>query len=186
MLPILEKLKGDPSETVRRSVANHLNDISKDHPHVVLEVGERWYGESPEIDWVVRHACRGLLKKGNQRAMRLFGFGDPAMLTVDKLEIPKSPVAIGESLGFSFKLMVLGEEKVFVRVAYAIDFVKARGNFSRKIFHLSEKIYSPGVYSIRKTHSLVDRSTRKHYPGQHNLMIQVNGEMKASSPFIVK
>lgn len=108
------------------------------------------------------------------------------MLTIEQLELKKSPIAIGGALGFSFKMTVLGDEEIFVRVAYAIDFVKARGNFSRKVFHLSEKIYLPGVYALNKAHSFVNRSTCKHYPGQHNLMIQVNGEMKASVPFMVE
>src|SRR5690606_608739 len=38
VLAILENLKCDPSEFVRRSVANNLNDIAKDHPEIALEV----------------------------------------------------------------------------------------------------------------------------------------------------
>jgi 3-methyladenine DNA glycosylase AlkC len=56
-LPILEKLKNDESDYVRKSVANNLNEISKDHPQLVLDICERWYGQTANTDWLVKHAC---------------------------------------------------------------------------------------------------------------------------------
>ncbi len=185
VIPVLEKLKDDPSETVRRSVANHMNDISKDNPEIALEICERWFGRSPEVDWVVRHACRGMLKKGNPRALALFGFGDAALLAVSGLALDDPNVAIGGELKFSFALSVAGDETILVRVEYAIDFVKARGSRSRKVFHLSEKHYQPGTHQLTRAHSFRDRSTRKHYPGEHLLTIVVNGEAKGSIIFHV-
>ncbi|MDX1284833.1 MAG: DNA alkylation repair protein, partial [Draconibacterium sp.] len=67
ILPILEKLKDDPEEFVRKSVDNNLNDISKDHPELVLDICERWQGKSKNTDWIIKHACRTLLKQGNKR-----------------------------------------------------------------------------------------------------------------------
>ena len=82
VLEVLEKLKDDPSEFVRKSVANNLNDISKDNPDLMMDVCVKWYGYSDNTNWIVKHACRTLLKKGNIRAMRLFGFGDPGKLEI--------------------------------------------------------------------------------------------------------
>jgi 3-methyladenine DNA glycosylase AlkC len=65
ILPILENLKADPSEYVRRSVANNLNDIAKDHPEIALQIARAWQGVSPETDWIIKHGCRTLLKRGH-------------------------------------------------------------------------------------------------------------------------
>ena len=121
------RIKGSPHEVVRRSVANHLNDISKDNPDILLDICEGWYGESPEVDWVVRHACRGLLKKGNPRALALFGFGDPVLLQISNLTLKDPVVVIEGELGFNFDLCVEGDDDILVRVEYVIDFVKAKG-----------------------------------------------------------
>jgi 3-methyladenine DNA glycosylase AlkC len=180
ILPVLEKLKDDPSEYVRRSVANNLNDISKDHPEVVLEVCEKWYGESTEVDWVVKHACRGLLKAGVRRALLLFGFADPINIHVKNLGIDRDELSIGDDLLFTFNLFVETQQESKVRLEYKVDFVKARGKKSPKIFQLGERNLEPGEHTFTKTHSFVDRSTRKHYPGEHRITIIVNGVAKAS------
>lgn len=183
VLALLEKLKDDESETVRRSVANNLNDISKDHPERMLEVCEQWYGHSPRTDWIVKHACRSLLKAGHPRALRLFGFSPADRLTVENLEILPLAPAIGSDLQFSFLLVVGGEQPALVRLEYAVDFVKARGRTSRKVFLLSEKSYPPGRFSFQRKHSLVQRTTRTHYPGRHRITLLANGEPKAQAEF---
>jgi 3-methyladenine DNA glycosylase AlkC len=183
ILPVLKKLKDDPSEYVRRSVANNLNDISKDHPEVVLEVCEQWYGKSTDVDWVVKHACRGLLKAGNRRAMLLFGFSDPLTIHVKNLVIDKDKLGIGGDVRFTFNLHVETQRESKVRLEYKVDFVKARGKRSPKIFQFGERILDPGEHTFTKTHSFVDRSTRKHYPGEHRITIIVNGVAKASVSF---
>ncbi|MDA1354554.1 MAG: DNA alkylation repair protein [bacterium] len=71
-LPILDALKDDESLYVRRSVANHLGDITKSHPDLVCDICERWLkGANKELQWVVRHALRYPDKKGNARATAL-------------------------------------------------------------------------------------------------------------------
>ncbi|MDH4209126.1 MAG: DNA alkylation repair protein, partial [Anaerolineae bacterium] len=100
ILPVLEKLKDDPSEYVRKSVANNLNDISKDHPELVLDICERWYGHTANTDWIVKHACRGLLKAGHRRAMHLFGFADIDNVAVHNLTLDRRALSIGEELHF--------------------------------------------------------------------------------------
>ncbi len=180
ILKVLEKLKNDESEFVRKSVANNLNDISKDHPEIVLEVCERWYGKSEKTDWIVKHACRTLLKQGNTRAMRLFGFGDPEHLEIRNLKMDKTTLKIGESLNFSFELINHEDKECKVRLEYAVDFVKANGKHSRKIFQIIEKEYKPGKHILKRKHSFADLSTRKHYHGIHKISIIVNGVEKAN------
>lgn len=183
ILPVLEKLKDDESEYVRKSVANNLNDISKDHPELVIELCEGWFGRSPRTDWIVKHACRGLLKARHERALRLFGFGDDKQVEVTKLRLNKKRLPIGEDLAFAFELQVGGTGERKLRLEYTIDFVKANGKTSKKVFQLSEKSYAPGAYTQRKKHATADLTTRKHYPGKHQLAVVVNGKELAAVSF---
>lgn len=180
ILPILEKLKDDPAEFVRKSVANNLNDISKDHPELVLDICSRWQGSSKNTDWIIKHACRTLLKQGNNRAMLLFGFANPEKMEVDSLGISNPSPKIGEDIDFSFKLNLKTDQKQKVRLEYIMHFVKASGKTSPKIFQMKEVEMEPGIHSISKKHSFKDLSTRKHYTGEHKLEIVVNGNVKAS------
>jgi 3-methyladenine DNA glycosylase AlkC len=180
ILPILEKLKNDPEEFVRKSVANNLNDISKDHPELVLDICERWQGNTKNTDWIIKHACRTLLKQGNKRAMLLFGFANPELMKVDDLKFSNNSPKIGEEITFSFTLNLTITKKQKVRIEYIVHFIKANGKPSPKIFQLKEMAMAPGIHSIEKKHSFMERSTRKHYPGEHKFEVVINGEVKAS------
>jgi 3-methyladenine DNA glycosylase AlkC len=184
ILPILEKLKDDASEDVRRSVANNLNDISKDNPDLTLEICEKWSGQSENTDKIVKHACRTLLKAGNKRALAIFGYSDPSSIGVDNLSLDKKNLKIGDDLTFSFDITVATKSKV--RLEYAVYFVKAKGKISKKVFKISEKDYGPGTYSISRKQAFQEQTTRKHYPGTHRIAIIVNGEEKARTSFELK
>lgn len=181
ILPILEKLKDDVSEDVRRSVANNLNDISKDNPELVLAICEKWNGMSPNTDKIVKHACRSMLKAGNKRALAIFGYGDPLLVAVKNLAFDKKTVNTGDDLAFSFDIVV--EKKSKVRLEYAVYFVKAKGKSSKKVFQIIEKEYDAGTYSISRKQSFKEQTTRKHYPGTHQIAIIVNGVEKAKDSF---
>jgi 3-methyladenine DNA glycosylase AlkC len=183
ILPILETLKDDPSEYVRKSVANNWNDISKDHPELVLDTCEQWYGQSHHTDWIVKRACRTLLKAGNTRALLLFGFGDPGHIAVKKMAFDKQSLTIGDDLTFTFELSLDTKEAYQIRLEYGVDFVKANGRLSRKIFQMKEARFKPGRHTISKKHSFQDLSTRKHYPGRHQIAIIVNGVEKEKAIF---
>lgn len=185
IFPLLEKLKDDESEFVRRSVANNLNDISKDNPEKVLELCEKWYGNTKNTDWIVKHACRGLLKSGNKRAMLLFGFDDTKNLEIRALNLDKKEVKIGSELHFNFQLKNKGKKEVKIRLEYRVYYMKANGRQSGKIFQMSEKQYKPGEYTIKKKHSFKNLSTRKHHPGEHGLGVIVNGVEKGKIVFDV-
>lgn len=186
ILPILEKLKNDESESVRKSVANNLNDISKDHPELVLDICERWHGQTKNTDWIVKHACRGLLKAGNKRALALFGFADPRHLGVEDLTLDKETLFIGEELRFTFQLTVDTDQPCKARLEFAVHYVKPSGRSSRKVFQIREASFNPGRHLISKKRSFADQSTRKHYSGEHQISIIVNGVEMAKASFELK
>ncbi len=183
ILPILEKLKNDDSEFVRRSVANNLNDISKDNPEIALELCEKWIGSSPRTDWIIKHACRSLLKAGDKRALKLFGYGDPANIQLENLSLSSTALAIGDTLEYTFALRVKSDTSTMVRLECAIEYVKSSGKTSKKIFKLTERDYAPGAHMIKRKQSFQDMSTRKHFPGKHRITILANGEEKAAATF---
>ncbi len=136
ILPILETLKDDASEYVRKSVANNLNDISKDNPQVVLDICERWRGLSPRTDWITKRGCRTLLKAGNTEALVLFGFSDPAGVSVSNLTLDNNSPHIGDSIRFSYDLCVDGDKAKLLRQEFIVTYMKARGKCSRKVFQI--------------------------------------------------
>lgn len=180
VLAILERLKDDPSEYVRRSVANNLNDIAKDHPDAVLAVAWRWLGRSPHTDALVKHACRTLLKRGDPRALRMFGHHDGVAVEVRGFRLGAARIAIGDDLAFAFALRLKQDQPAKLRIEYAVDFVKANGGTSRKVFKLAERRLEPGAtLRFARRHRFRDFTTRKHYPGTHRVAIVVNGVERA-------
>jgi 3-methyladenine DNA glycosylase AlkC len=179
ILPILEILKNDPSEFVRNSVANNLNDISKDHPKFVLDLCKQWQGNNKNTDWIIKHACRTMLKAGDSRAMILFGFGNPKDIRVKGFTLDKKRVAMGEKVQFTFSLAVDTKKVCKVRLEYMVYFAKANDKTGKKVFKITENTYKPGNHTITRNHSFADLSTRKHYPGEHQISILVNGVEKA-------
>lgn len=186
ILPILEKLKNDPEIYVRKSVANNLNDISKDHPALVLDICQRWQGHSKNTDWIIKHACRTLLKQGNKRAMLLFGFANPQLMSINQLHLSNKALRIGNVITFSFELKLNIPQKQKIRIEYIVNYIKANGKPSPKVFQIKESEMKAGTHSIAKKHAFKNLSTRKHYPGNHKIEIIVNGEAKAAATFILK
>ncbi len=181
ILPILEKLKDDPEEFVRKSVANNLNDISKDHPQLVLDICERWQGNSKNTDWIIKQACRTLLKQGNKRAMLLFGFANPELMQIENLQFSNHSLNIGDEIIFTFDLNIKTKKKQKVRLEYIVHFVKSSGKTSPKVFQIKEVMLAPGIHKIQKKHSFANMSTRKHFIGEHIFQVVVNGEVKAEA-----
>lgn len=181
VLEILEVLKADPSLYVRKSVANNLNDISKDHPAMVLSVARGWYGRDPRTDWIVKRGLRTLLKRGDPAALKLIGLNQEAV-EVSGLSLNSDSLAIGDSLSFHFT--VAAYETCRVRIDYGIDFVKKSGRRNRKIFRLFEgEIEGGQAKRLFKRHSFADLSTRQHWPGRHTLAILIGGTERALLDF---
>lgn len=185
VLAILEQLKADPSLYVRKSAANNLNDISKTHPDLVAKIARDWYGKSEYTDWIVKHACRTLLKKGNREVLAIFGYHDAGSVAITGFALEAENVARGEDIMFSFA--VSAKETTKIRLEYGIDYVKAGGKHSRKIFQISELLLTANqVKTYTKKHSFADLSSRKHYPGTHSVTLIVNGAERGTLNFELK
>lgn len=176
ILPLLYNLRNEPSETVRRSVANNLNDIAKDHPTVVIEIAKKWKGISASTDALIKHASRTLLKQGHPEILAFYGLQNTGF-EVKNLLLKTAIVKIGDSLNFSFELQNLHNQAQLVRLEYGIYYLKANGQLSRKVFKISEKIYQAGeVNTLSRHQSFKLITTRKFYLGNHKLSIIVNGQ----------
>ncbi|MEE9361183.1 MAG: DNA alkylation repair protein [Cellulophaga sp.] len=176
ILPILENLKNDPTLYVRRSVANNLNDIAKDNPNTVLQIAQQWKGANEEIDWLIKHACRTLLKEGGTAVMALFGFGAIDSIKIADFKIHTPKVAIGGVLEFSCKLINSGNSASKLRLEYGLYYQKANGSLSRKVFKISEKEYpEKSSTTLTRKQSFKVITTRKFHLGKHQLCLIING-----------
>jgi len=181
---ILDNLKADPSLYVRKSVANHLNDITKDHPNWVLTLIEGWSLDNPHTAWIARHALRGLLKQGNTRALTIMGAGAKAEVNIHQLSVTPAVIHLGERISVSFNLQSTADAPQKLVVDYAIDYVKSAGHSAAKVFKLKTFTLKAGEqHSIRREQHIRELTTRKHYPGKHAVHILVNGERLASAEF---
>ncbi len=177
IIPILENLKNDSARFVRLSVANNLNDIAKDNPKTVIDLAKRWYGESEEVDWIIKHGCRTLLKQGNSEVMELFGFCSSAEdIHIEDFQISTPEVRIGNSLEFSFKLLNDNKDRAKIRLEYGVYYQKANGTLAKKVHKISEKEYPKNsVTNITRKHSFGVVTTRKLHLGLHQVAVIING-----------
>lgn len=176
IIPILENLKNDPARSVRLSVANNLNDIAKDNPEIVIDLAKKWHGKSKEIDWVIKHGCRTLLKQGNPEILGLFGLGSAKNINIEDFQIITPVVKVGNSLEFSFKLVNNNHEKNKIRLEYGLYYQKANGTLTRKVCKISEKQYAENsITHITRKHSFKVVTTRKFHPGLHQVAVIING-----------
>ena len=184
ILPILEKLKADPSLYVRKSVANNLNDISKTHPDLVARLAREWYGKHEHTDWVVKRGCRTLLKKGEREALAIFGYDNADAVQACDFAIQTESVPLGGALSFSFNIRA--KEATKARLEYGIDYVRANGKRNRKIFQISEiPLQANASRAYVKKHSFAEVSARKHYLGTHAVTLIVNGAERGTLEFEV-
>jgi 3-methyladenine DNA glycosylase AlkC len=184
VLRILNNLRNDTSLFVRKSVANHLNDIAKDHPSVVIEIANQWKGESKETDWIIRHGCRTLLKKADAKIYSLYDLDPVSNCKIINFKLSKKRISQDERLQFSFDLESAKKQTAKLRIEYAIYYLKSNGKQNKKIFQLSENNFNKNQsYSFTRHQSFQDLTTRKHYPGKHKIAIVVNGRELAAKEF---
>ena len=180
-LPILENLIDDESEYVRKSVANHLNDISKNHPDLVLQLAKNWVGNSKNRNWIVKHGLRTLLKKGNKEALEIFGLDNSKEILIENLLISSNEIKIGDFIYFEFNVINHSEVIRNIRLEYKIDYVKANGSTSKKVFQISEFcLKSKATKSFKRKQGFKELTTRKHYSGQHKITLFINGDEKSN------
>ena len=182
ILPILENLIHDKSLYVRKSVANNLNDITKDNPTIALNFAKKWYGSSDHANWIIKHGLRTLLKKGDKTALDILGFNESPDLRLTNFSLSETVVKIGSFINFAFDISHLHKKAVFLKVGFVVSYVKKGGKVSDKIFHITEKSFEPNEsYSFKKKLSFIDLSTRKHQPGTHKISITINGNVIGST-----
>jgi len=183
-LPLLQALQDDQSEYVRRSVANHLNDIAKDHPAIVAEWLETHLPDaSPERRALLKHASRTLIKRGDARILKAWGLGQKLRGEAGLKVAPKR-VAIGDSIELAVALKSNARKAQKLVVDYAVHHVKANGGTSAKVFKGWVLELGAGQERLlRKRHSLKLITTRRYHAGRHALDLLVNGETVASAAF---
>jgi len=183
-MPVLERLKADPSLYVRKSVANHLNDISKDHPAWLVNKLANWNQTVLETRWIVRQALRTLVKNGGQRALALIGSTGKAQARVESFTVTPDRVKFGDRITIAARLTSTSSEPQRLVVDYAVFYVKKGEKPSRKVFKLKELDLAPGAATdLTISQTIRDFTTRKHYPGWHRVELLVNGETMAESGF---
>ena len=184
ILPILDRLKADKSLYVRKSVANNINDITKDHPDIVLELVEKWGTKKHAFtDWIIKHGLRTLVKSGHVSALELLGFGSHD-IEVESFQLGSNKVALGESLSMVTTLINKSTEVQHVMLDYVIHFVKANGKGSPKVFKWKKLAIAPKTsVTLNKIHPFKKINTRKYYAGKHQLEIQLNGQLLHKSGF---
>lgn len=184
VLALLERLKDDPELYVRRSVANNLNDIGKDHPDVLVATARRWLKENdehpgrfPHRRWVVEHALRSLIKAGHPEALAALGFGERACVELLVPCVCPPQPAIGESVELVFSLRNPNLLEQNLRVDLGVHYVKANGSTRLKVFMLKSVCLAPqGTVAFRKKLALTQMTTRVHYPGVHRVEVRINGQ----------
>lgn len=184
--PILEALKQDNALYVRKSVANHINDIAKDHADWIPKQLNAWDSQHQHTQWIIKHGCRSLIKQGHAPTLKLLGYGGVKQIELSALKLSGKRIPLGDALGFSFKLsstLTSGKAQKLV-VDYKIHYMKHNGQLKAKVFKLKSITLKAGdSITLTKQHRLADYTTRKHYPGRHLLEITINGHSMGQKSF---
>ncbi|MBO9444855.1 hypothetical protein [Ruegeria sp. R14_0] len=183
-LPLLDRLHADGTRYVTRSVANHLNDITKKDPELVLDRLQVWAEDAQqdraELEWMTAHTLRGLVKSGHPRAMKMLGFDPDADIRADITITGEA--RIGGALEFDVALSGAGRQPVLVD--YIVHFQRPGGKTSAKVHKLKQAALKEGALTLSKRHKLKgDATTFKLVPGAHRLEIQVNGQVRTGVDF---
>ena len=185
VLALLEQLKDDPALYVRRSVANNLNDIGKDHPALLADTARGWLqGATPERRWIVQHALRSAVKRGEPGALAALGFGAAADVTIAQPTIAPQRATIGGTLAVAFDVTNHTAQPQRVLVDFAVHYIKANGQSRAKVFKLKTlDLAAHATHRVGKQISLAEMTTRKHYPGLHRVEAILNGRAQALGSF---
>ncbi len=177
VLIILENLRNDSELYVRKSVANNLNDISKDHPKTLIDFTKKYYGETDHTNWILKHANRNLLKQGEPKILAVFGYGNSEQIDVQNFTIDKKTIYLGDNLIFNFDVINNSKNDLRIRLEYAVYYVKNNGTLSKKVFQIGEKnVTAHSRLAVEKKQHFKPISTRKYYSGLHKISITANGK----------
>lgn len=188
ILPILDRLKEDSSEDVRRSVANNLNDISKDHPDLVIDTLRGWQAMgAPELRRLTSHALRTLLKQGHPDALALLGYRPDPKVHLSQLKVAPVVVPASGEVTISFDILSQSSQPESLLIDYIVHLVRANGSRTPKVFKLKTATIRPGEkITISKRHSFRPVTTRRYYPGEHFVEPQINGKSFGRVSFLLE
>ncbi len=185
VIDLLEKLKDDSELYVRRSVANCLNDISKDNPDMVIETVTGWSKDaSKEMNQLIRHGCRTLIKQGHPNIFPLLGFSKDPSVRVEEFSTSSDSVALGEDAIVQASLVSDSDLDQKIVVDYKLYSVKANGKLTAKVYKWTTvDLPAKGEVSLRKVHKFRSVTVRKYYAGVHFIEVLINGEAKKKLKF---
>lgn len=182
--PILERLKADPSLYVRKSVANHLNDIGKDRPDWLVERMAGWSRDDPRTAWIIRHALRSRIKQGDPAALALVGARADVAVTITDFTIAPASIPLGETITITAALTSNAESEQRLVVDYRVHYARANGRTAAKVFKWKSFDLAAGACVSLATRQVIrDFSTRRHHPGRHEIELLVNGRVMAAAGF---
>ncbi|MBT9487461.1 MAG: DNA alkylation repair protein [Rubrivivax sp.] len=182
--PLLLSLQDDTSDYVRRSVANHLNDIAKDHPARVVAWVQQHLNDAPaERRALLRHASRTLVKQGHAGMLKAWGLGQ-ALKGELTLVLSPARITLGQSLQMAVLITSSARRTQTLVIDYAVHHVKADGSLSPKVFKGWNLVLAPGeTRALRKAHPVRPITTRRYHAGGHVLDLRVNGQVLAEAAF---
>lgn len=184
---ILTRLNRDPHIYVRKSVANHLNDITKDNPDFALQTLGSWDRQPQHTAWIVNHALRSLIKKGDPKALALIGVSNAVPVRLADFRVSPETLSLGDTLQLTARIVSEAPARERMVVDYAIHYVRKNGEASRKVFKLRSFHLDPGESAeLSISQTIRDFTTRKHYPGRHMVELMVNGAILGETSFLLR
>lgn len=184
ILPLLEALRDDPSEYVRRSVANSLNDIAKDHPDLVANIAKDWLrNATPHRVRLVRHACRTLIKAGHPATLRALGYTPDVKVSLARFNLAPAKLVYGNALTLNVGLTSTARTAQNIVLDYIVHHRKKVGT-SPKVFKWKAFVLEAGAtVDLARRHAIRPITTRVYYPGVHKVEIVVNGKVLDARSF---
>jgi 3-methyladenine DNA glycosylase AlkC len=178
IISILECLKDDDSDYVRRSVANNLNDISKDYPETVIDLAQRWLAQpTTHRQWIIKHATRGLVKSGHADALAMLGYSQKLNIKNLDFSLNKTHVSMNDTVQLSL-LFLLPKAQNLV-IDYALHLPRANGKKSIKVFKWKTGLLAAGQHHLTQNYTFKKITTRRYYEGDHDFEVLVNGQSVA-------
>ena len=187
VIKLLDRLKDDQELYVRRSVANNINDIAKDNPDIAIATLRKWRkSKNDDVQWIVRHASRSLIKQGNIEALVLLGYSSDVKIDVTPVILNKKSYEVGEKIELCFSIKSQEKDSAKLMIDYVISYTKAKGSSADKVFKMRDIVVAPETsMDINKSHWLRNTSGRTHYPGPHTICLQINGIRYPGTEFII-
>ena len=185
IITILEQLKDDNSDYVRRSVANNLNDISKDYPEKVIGVAQRWLANEPTVhrQWIIKHATRGLVKSGHADVLALLGFSQKLNIKNLDFSLNKTQISMNETVKLSLSFCLPKAQNLVID--YALHLPRANGKKSIKVFKWKTGLLAAGEHHLSQNYTFKVITTRRYYLGEHYFEVLVNGQSVGVSTLVL-